>query len=158
MIVEVDADGCVTIPLDMLEKLGWKEGEEVTVTPNEDGTITISKESPTVRYLKELASCGEISYDTLGKALEVLSVLIPKKYHSDVDSSFGNDGEVLFLFDDVSDHHSLHIRIDVCAHDSLEVFFRERTTGVIKNFDFTYKTLLSVPDHSRFISNYVEGL
>jgi AbrB family looped-hinge helix DNA binding protein len=160
MIVEVDAEGRVTIPHGMLEKLGWKEGDEVIITPNEDGTIMIvlSKESPTEVYLKGLASRGEISNNTLDKALKVLDVLIPKKYHSEVDTTYGDHGEVLFLFDDTSERHSLHIRVDVYAHDSIDIFFRERTTGVVNLLTFTYHDILSMPDPSKRISDYIDGL
>jgi len=34
---EVDDDGFITIPPEVLEALGWKEGDEIEITESEDG-------------------------------------------------------------------------------------------------------------------------
>lgn len=34
---EVDDDGYITIPPEVLEALGWQEGDEIEITETEDG-------------------------------------------------------------------------------------------------------------------------
>lgn len=34
---EVDEEGFITIPPEVLESLGWKEGDEIEINPTEDG-------------------------------------------------------------------------------------------------------------------------
>lgn len=39
----IDDDLAITIPDDILDRLGWKEGDELEFTDNKDGTFTITK-------------------------------------------------------------------------------------------------------------------
>lgn len=39
----VDDDGCITFPDDLMEKLGWKEGDILEWINNNDGTFTLKK-------------------------------------------------------------------------------------------------------------------
>jgi bifunctional DNA-binding transcriptional regulator/antitoxin component of YhaV-PrlF toxin-antitoxin module len=45
--LQVSDDGVLTIPDAMLEELGWKEGDELEWTPNDDGSFTLSKNEGT---------------------------------------------------------------------------------------------------------------
>lgn len=39
----VDDDGIITFPDDLMEKLGWKEGDILEWINNEDGSFTLKK-------------------------------------------------------------------------------------------------------------------
>ena len=39
----VDDDGVITFPDEMIEKLGWKEGDELEWIDNKDGSFTLKK-------------------------------------------------------------------------------------------------------------------
>ena len=39
----VDDDGMLTLPDDLIEKLGWKEGDELEWIDSQDGTLRLEK-------------------------------------------------------------------------------------------------------------------
>ena len=41
--ITVDDDGFITFPEDFLDKLGWKEGDELELITREDGTFELRK-------------------------------------------------------------------------------------------------------------------
>lgn len=43
MITNVDEDGNLTIPPELLEKLDWKEGDVLELIDHKDGTFQLSK-------------------------------------------------------------------------------------------------------------------
>lgn len=42
---EVDDDGILTFPQELLEKTGWKEGDVLEWTPNDDGSFSLRKQN-----------------------------------------------------------------------------------------------------------------
>ena len=42
-IVPVDEDGILTFPDELMDKLGWKEGDELEWIDNKDGSFTLRK-------------------------------------------------------------------------------------------------------------------
>jgi len=42
-ILTVDDDGILTFPDDLIEKLGWKEGDELEWIDCQDGTLRLEK-------------------------------------------------------------------------------------------------------------------
>ena len=49
----VDEDGIITFPDELIESLGWKEGDELCWEINSDNTVTITKLEKTVKEAKE---------------------------------------------------------------------------------------------------------
>tara|TARA_B100002019_G_scaffold282279_1_gene287355 strand:- start:72 stop:224 length:153 start_codon:yes stop_codon:yes gene_type:complete len=43
MILTIDDDGMLTIPDDMMEELGWKEGDVLEFIDNNDGSFSVVK-------------------------------------------------------------------------------------------------------------------
>jgi bifunctional DNA-binding transcriptional regulator/antitoxin component of YhaV-PrlF toxin-antitoxin module len=41
----IDEEGILTFPDDLLDQLGWKEGDEITLTDRKDGSFYLEKVS-----------------------------------------------------------------------------------------------------------------
>jgi len=42
----IDDDGVITFPPEMIEELGWKEGDVLKWIDNKDGSFTLKKNDP----------------------------------------------------------------------------------------------------------------
>lgn len=45
-VIEVNEDGVITFPDDVLAHLGWKAGDDLDFNPQPDGTILVTKVNP----------------------------------------------------------------------------------------------------------------
>jgi bifunctional DNA-binding transcriptional regulator/antitoxin component of YhaV-PrlF toxin-antitoxin module len=48
VISQIDSetgDTIIPIPQELLDQLGWKEGDDITLSQNPDGTIVLNKQS-----------------------------------------------------------------------------------------------------------------
>lgn len=46
-LLDVDQDGVIQLPADLLEQTGWKEGDHLSWIDNHDGSFTLVKEDLT---------------------------------------------------------------------------------------------------------------
>ena len=83
-VVEVDEEGMINFPDELLNQLGWKEGDVVEWVDNEDGSLTISWDSsdPVESMLNDwteqdfidciMAKCDEVLVKELHDDLDTL--------------------------------------------------------------------------------------
>ena len=73
-----DGEAYIDLPVDVTERLGWKEGDEVEFVDNGDNTMTIRKTVPPVRYSHVKDSMYELDEECNEINKQYMHVFLPQ--------------------------------------------------------------------------------